>query len=648
MTSDKPSTDNQDGKRLNGVNRRCKDFHRRYLALCRSKNFQPVAELINGATANRKRRADPQLIPALNFYGDRFKECDWLLITDALLEDTSLEMLAIRLRKVLFDTHDNGCYRNDLPTDRPIVLTKRLVTRLIDSLGQFLINNHVVRVFILEALPIQSVHVATLVNGLQHNHSITELSFVRSTIGDDGCASVCSAVMHLPKIESLNLSACQLTVKGCHAVAELIKYQKIQRFAQSWQFSLRYGDIETSKMKGLRNIMLNGNPSIGDEGLIELTEVLKDDEWIRQVHFRNCGLTDRGAKSLVDCLNINKTIEKFDIRANAGISNEACHEILIKLGVEMESSDSSQSLANAMIGELKMKPAEQIKFLKQQLTAERHTNTQLQLMVEQLHMQQTECAFQLSKLQQDYNKIIVERDALIACRQHDAKAHPKSRRASLRKSKSEALPKPSQLFGRIRRHAPNKQNVRGNIGSKSDICLDTTRHRQLKSVTPAHYPTRSHLLERNIGDSEITGQLNDIVELNEELEAVHKNFAEAGCGDTGIGCSNIQVRMIGQKFTQNNSGEAKGSVETSDEDYFVDIAEAADQWTSRNTRHELANGGGLTSEENDVDEDDLDETSANSLSGAELLKLFVKKRPAMKHANDTQSMFKSVYSGEGH
>lgn len=103
MTFDKPSVDNAKGKRVNGVNRRCKDFHRRYLALCRSKNFQPLAELISGTTADRRRKTEPLHIPALNFYGDRFKECDWLLMIDALTEDTSLEMLAIRLRKVLCD-----------------------------------------------------------------------------------------------------------------------------------------------------------------------------------------------------------------------------------------------------------------------------------------------------------------------------------------------------------------------------------------------------------------------------------------------------------------------------------------------------------------------------------------------------------------
>lgn len=59
---------------------------------------------------------------------------------------------------------DNGCYRTDALDERPVVLTKRIVSRLMESLGQFLANNNVVKVFILEALPIQNIHMATVVN----------------------------------------------------------------------------------------------------------------------------------------------------------------------------------------------------------------------------------------------------------------------------------------------------------------------------------------------------------------------------------------------------------------------------------------------------------------------------------------------------
>lgn len=247
--------------------------------------------------------------------------------------------------------------------------------------------------------------------GLQQNSSLVELSLARSCIRDDGCEAICNVVMHLPNLESLNMSACQLTARGCRAIADLVKYQKIKRFAQSWQYSLRYGNVDTEKMQGLRILSLSSNPCVGDEGLNELTEVLKDDEWIRQVLFRNCGLTDTGAKLLVDCLNVNKAIKKFDIRSNSGISNETLHEILIKLGEEVESSDGSQSAPETFPnGQNKLKAAEQVKCLQQQLVVERHRGTQMQLLVEQLqqqlYLQKEEYAAHLNKLKQECNAII--------------------------------------------------------------------------------------------------------------------------------------------------------------------------------------------------------------------------------------------------
>lgn len=88
--------------RLNGTNRCMKNFHRRYLTLCRAKNYQPLAELVGtagGGAGVRKSKAD-HCWQTVDFFGDRLKEIDWQLITDALREDSSLELLAIRLRKV--------------------------------------------------------------------------------------------------------------------------------------------------------------------------------------------------------------------------------------------------------------------------------------------------------------------------------------------------------------------------------------------------------------------------------------------------------------------------------------------------------------------------------------------------------------------
>lgn len=589
-------TSTRDVKMASDPNRRSKDFYRRYLALCRTKNFQPLAELTGlgrGGTHTRRDQNRP-VLPVLDFYGDRFKETDWQLIAASLVEDSSLEMVAIRLRKVLSDVLENGCYRVDMITERPVILTKRLFSRLIDCLAQFLVSNTKVRVFVLEALPIQGLHMATLVNSLQQNCSITELSLTRSFIQDEGCEAICAAVMHLPKIVTLNLSGCQLTVRGCRAVAELIKYQKIQRFAKSWQYSLRYGQVDTSQMQGLRHILLSANPRVGNEGLRELTEVLKDDEWIRQMHFRNCGLTDEGAKFIVECLNINKSLEKFDIRENMGISNETCREILVKLGVEQESTDSGQS-SKGTSGEescIKMKPSEQIRCLQQQLAAERHRSSKLQLMVEQMHLQQTEFAVQMNDLRNEYNQIVKEREELLKRIINLQKVRPKSRRSNVRKSKSDNLP--SVLFSR-----------KGlNLSTKSETLL----RRNGRSM-----PTRrTPILERHqIGDTAMNDPMAEIAALNEQLDAVQKRFGEHGCGDASIGCSKVDV----WKMRSNSCGDS------SEEEAYTNGSEGAVDERS-------ANGSNSVSMNYDEDLDDDFDESASSMSGAEMLKMMVRKHHA--------------------
>ncbi|XP_055625954.1 protein Cep78 homolog [Toxorhynchites rutilus septentrionalis] len=622
-------------KRVNTTNRRFKDFHRRYLALCRARNFPPLAELSGirsgGGSGVYRCASDQQLHKGVDLYGDRFKETDWQLIADALIEDGSLEFLAIRLRKVYNDVLDNGYIRTDGNFDRPIILKKRLFTRLIEGLAHFLVNNQVVKVFVLEALPIQDVYMATLVDALQHNNSITELSLARSAIRDEGCETVCRAVMHLPRIESLNLSGCQLTVRGCRSIAELIKFQKIQRFAQSWQHSLRYRDVDMSKIQGLRNIMLNSNPDVGDEGLCELTEVLKDDEWIRQVHFRSCGLTDKGAKFLVDCLNMNKAIEKFDIRGNGDISNVACHEILVKLGIDMESSDSSQSLNEKKgVGQGKMRLSEQVKYLQQQLTAERLRSAQLQHLVEQLHLQQTECVIQLNNLKEEYRRIVDQHEEMVKTMKRQEKGRPKSRKTALRKSRSEALP--TSMFSRNAN--AGRIYTRGSNKSKSEMTMKWIHDGHVTATNCAGgYAKRPHVLEGTIGDTGLNTRLNDIAELNEGVHTLHKNFEEAGFGDMGVGCSAVRIRSAG--YNNKRSVQLNTKEDTSEEEYFNDIGEPVDHM-ERNDVNKVWR---------DCEEEGDDDSGTNSISGADLLNMVVKKR-SMEHTGESHSVFLSVYDAD--
>ncbi|XP_062555391.1 protein Cep78 homolog [Armigeres subalbatus] len=621
--------------------RRSRNFYRRYLTLCRAKNVAPLADLAGnaggGGSGVHKSKVNHSC-RTVDFFGDRFREVDWQLIIDALGEDSSLEVLGIRLRKVFGEIVENGYHRIDGVADRPVILTKRLFTRLVDSLQNFLKNNQSVSVLILEAIPVQGIHMAAFVDGLQHSWSLTQLSLSRSAIGDEGCEAICSVVMHLHKLESLNMSACQLTTRGCRAVAELVKYQKIKRFAQSWEHSLRYGDVDVEEMQGLRIVSLSSNTGIGDEGLKELTEVLKDDEWIRQVLFRNCGLTDSGAKLLVDCLNFNKTIKKFDIRSNSGISNEALHEIRIKLGEEVESSDSSQSVPETQVpGPIKLKASEQLICLQHQLSVERNKVAQMQLLIEQLqnqlHLQQEQFALQMNNAMQERNATINQRDKLLNKVQRLEKVRPKSKRTKLRKSKSAALP--SDLFRNNSAENPALANGRSFHGTKSEMAFHSHRERRLE-LSSGGTAKRPHVMERAIGDSGLNSQSNQN-ELAKMFCLTQNEREEEGFGD--IGCSKVTVRRAKPDRQHGNRTQLNDIAEYSGDEYFAHVDEAADQ-------QRLGNGS-MSKNLGAHNEDEVydDGSFGNSLSGADLLKVIARQR-SKERMHDTQSLFMSIFSGD--
>uniref|UniRef100_A0A182QHJ3 Centrosomal protein of 78 kDa n=1 Tax=Anopheles farauti TaxID=69004 RepID=A0A182QHJ3_9DIPT len=402
---------------------RMKDFHHRYLALCRSKNFQPQPEIVK-----QKDRA------TLDVYGDRFKAHDWQLIMHALREDNSLRYLALRMRKTYTEVEVSD-------SEKSSFLNKRLFKQLIDSLTVFIRKNKVIENFIIEGLPIVRVRLGSIVTGLHQNSSLTELNLARCSIGDDGCELLCSKIKFLPNLQLLNLSACQLTVKGCQAIADLIKFQKMQRYVTCWEMSLRYGDIKDDKIMGLRHLYLCHNPAIGDDGLLELTDVLKDDAWVRQVHVCNCGLTDCGAQFLIECLNVNNTIEKFDISDNVKISDDACREILVKLGAKLDDENADSASPG---GKHDLKTMAGLKahseFLETQLEMERHRNIQLESMVEQLQLQIGDYAEQISELNRELSSLVKARnDLLEKVKKLENKSARKAGGSILRKSLSEGF-----------------------------------------------------------------------------------------------------------------------------------------------------------------------------------------------------------------
>ena len=268
----------------------------------------------------------------------------------------------------------------------PVIYSKFLFTNLINALQNVMTNNLVLETLIIEGLPLYGRYMSSFTKGLAHNTSIKTLSLTRSQIGDEACESICGTLKHLMNIKTLNLSGCNLSVKGASAVADLIKFQKIQRFSEAWTKSLRYQNVDAESFPGLRKIFLNNNPQISNEGVEQLTTALQEDVWIKDIEMQNCGLDDDGAQHIIKCLNINKTILGFNIEGNHDVSEHLNRHILVHLGNADNNSDSNDSKTSSE-KVTKVKLLDNVKFLEEQLETEAFRRKQMEQLNENLSKQ---------------------------------------------------------------------------------------------------------------------------------------------------------------------------------------------------------------------------------------------------------------------
>lgn len=234
------------------------------------------------------------------------------------------------------------------------------------------------------------------IHGLSSNTSIKTLSLQRSPVGDESCDSICTTLKLMMNIETLNFSGCNLGVKSAKSIADLVKLHKIQRFSEAWTQSLRYQNIDAESFPGLRKLLLNNNPEIGDEGLEFLTEILLEDVWLKDIEMQNCGLTDEGAQGIMKCLNTNKTILNFNIAGNSEMSEHLYRHIIVHLGnADQDISDSNDSSSRPK-KITKSELVNQIKFLEEQLEQEICRRKKMEALHDKLQQQLVDAQKQLT------------------------------------------------------------------------------------------------------------------------------------------------------------------------------------------------------------------------------------------------------------
>ncbi|NWS35250.1 CEP78 protein, partial [Polioptila caerulea] len=182
--------------------------------------------------------------------------------------------------------------------------------------------------------------VCFILKGLATASSLESISLAYCPIGDGGLETICQSIKNTATIRFVNFTACSLTWRGAEHIANVLKHQAIRRHGEAWAESLRYRRPGLEYMTGLRRITLNCNMLVGDRGASAFADCLGEDLWLKALDLQQCGISNEGARSLLDGLQTNTTLVVLDIRKNPLIDQVLMKNIIERVLKNGNSADS--------------------------------------------------------------------------------------------------------------------------------------------------------------------------------------------------------------------------------------------------------------------------------------------------------------------
>ncbi|XP_040897541.1 centrosomal protein of 78 kDa isoform X2 [Toxotes jaculatrix] len=268
----------------------------------------------------------------LDFNGDRLKLTDWPPILSSISINKHLHHIAIS------STHqaslgsgdaDRRYYKSSFRKKIPAIRSKDMTFKLCKALRECLMVSSNLKTLQLNGLPLRERDLITLTKGLAKSVSLENLSLANCPITDEGLEVICQSVKYSTIIRTVDFTGCNLTWRGAEHMANIIKHQGMQRHGTAWAESLRYRQPQFEGMGGLRRVTLNCNTLIGDRGAAALAHELAEDLWVKAVDLQRCGLSNEGARRLLETLKTNSSLCVLDIR-----SNPLVDKVLIKTIIE--------------------------------------------------------------------------------------------------------------------------------------------------------------------------------------------------------------------------------------------------------------------------------------------------------------------------
>nr|XP_012319656.1 centrosomal protein of 78 kDa isoform X2 [Aotus nancymaae] len=267
----------------------------------------------------------------LDFNADRLRGVDWAPLLSTLKINKDLPLISIKsyFQPWLGDT---GSDINKVCRSRvPAIRCKDVSFQLCKALKGCLSISSVLKNLELNGLILRERDLTILAKGLNKSASLVHLSLANCPIGDGGLEVICQGIKSSITLKTVNFTGCNLTWQGADHMAKILKYQTMRRHEETWAESLRYRRPDLDCMAGLRRITLNCNTLIGDLGASAFADSLSEDLWLRALDLQQCGLTNEGAKALLEALETNRTLVILDIRKNPLIDHSMMKAVIKKV-----------------------------------------------------------------------------------------------------------------------------------------------------------------------------------------------------------------------------------------------------------------------------------------------------------------------------
>ncbi|XP_068560181.1 LOW QUALITY PROTEIN: centrosomal protein of 78 kDa [Cebidichthys violaceus] len=279
----------------------------------------------------------------LDFNGDRVKLTDWPPILSSICINKHLHRIAIsstyQASLASGDT-DRRFYKSSFRKRIPAIRSKDMTFKLCKALRECLAVSSNLKTVQLNGLPLRERDLITLTKVFSKSVVLENLSLANCPISDEGLEVICQSVKYSTTIRTVDFTGCNLTWRGAEHMANIIKHQGMQRHGTAWAESLRYRKPQFEGMGGLRRVTLNCNTLIGDRGAAALAHEVAEDLWVKALDLQRCGLSNEGARRLLEALKTNAALCVLDIRSNPLIDKVLIKTILEKVLMNADGQSS--------------------------------------------------------------------------------------------------------------------------------------------------------------------------------------------------------------------------------------------------------------------------------------------------------------------